>query len=539
MFRATIRYILVASIAALLVLSALTLAPVVRAGNAKFAACQNEISSECLTELGVELAMDDSSPPRYMREIGMLAQMGRFEDAFTLELRIEEAKARPSDNVKKTVNRRLASHRITAAIRRGESLQRAVEETPSVDPGVLWISALDLLERSPYGVSTGLERTPDDQTLIVVSDMAAMIAAMARNEAGSARISHVVYAAELQAAMGNRAEVIHLLEQIPQTEDLRINLTEDLMRLIGSETALRLYNEAGGNRPNILLTAASAEADSARSAAYLERAYKAFSAEKPWPDFGWMERTVRRSADLGHADLALQLARDLALKAQTEPSALPVFPHIMATRGLMAAEADETEVRQSLALAEGSFPQSDKEIVGIGVVSGFIVWGSSGLDAQARGDIANLRGQLGELEAAIQMMDGLENPVFAWNDTLTPDISLEHLNALLSAANVVLSAEEHSYVRAQLATEMSRAGKTKSQMSWALSTATDILQAEQLDGDRAAIIYTSLARVGARLDDQNVERLALTRMAHAALSSRDYGDLIRTGFQWHQSDIVP
>jgi tetratricopeptide (TPR) repeat protein len=408
-----------------------------------------------------------------------------------------------------------------------------------VDPGVLWISALDLLERKPYGPSIGLRRTTDDETLVIVSNMAAMIAAMALNEAERPRLSHLVYAAELQAALGNHEEVIQLLEQIPPTEDPYINLTEDLVRLIGSETALRLYNEVGGSRPNILLTAASAESDPDRSTAYLERAYEQFSNEKPWPDFDWMERTVKRSADLGHANLTLQLARDLALQAQTNQSAFPVFSHIKATRGLIAAQADESEIRQSLELAEGSFPQNDKEVVGIGVVSGPIVWGRSGLDAQARREIANLRGRLGDIEAAIQSMEGIEDPVFAWNDMLSADIPIEHINALLDAANAVLPTEGYYYVRAQLAAEMAHTDKAEAQRSWALSTATDILQAQQLDGDRAVVIYTSLARVGAGLEAPNIESLALERMAQAALISRDYGDLISAGFLWHQSDITP
>jgi tetratricopeptide (TPR) repeat protein len=342
----------------------------------------------------------------------------------------------------------------------------------------------------------------------------------------------LVYAAELQAALGNRAEAIQLLEQVPQTEDLRINLTEDLVRLIGSETTLRLYSEAGGSRPHILLTIASAEPDPDGSTAYLERAYEEFSDEKPWPDFDWMERTIRRSANLGHANLALELARDLDLQAQTEPSAFPVFPYINATRGLMAAQADETEIRRSLERAEGFFPQNDKEVVGIGVVSGPIAWGRSGLDAQARREIANLRALLGDVEAAIQTMNGIEDPVFAWNDMLSADIPIEHINALLDAANAVLPTEGYYYVRAQLAAEMTRTNKTEAQMSWALSTATDILQAQQVEGDRAVVIYTSLARVGVGLQAPNIESLALERMARAALISRDYGDLISAGFLW-------
>lgn len=469
----------------------------------------------------------------------MLAQMGRIEDALALERRVEGEKERPPENVEATVNRRLASHRIAAAIREGESLEAAIGKTPAVDPGVLWISALDLLGRDPYGVSAGPRITPDERTLSVVSDIAERIANMAEDESERPRISHLIYAAELHVALGNRDGAIQLLEALPRTEDHLINPTEDLMRLVGSQTVLQLYREAGGTRLNILLTAASAETDMGRAVEYLERAFSEFSSEEPWPDFTWMERTVEHAASLGSEDLALRLARELADQAQTEPSAFPVFPHIKATRALMVAGASETEIQESLALAESFFPRNDSEIVGIGVVSGPIVWGGSGLDAQARREIANLRARLGEVGAAIQMMDGIDDPVFAWNDMLTSDIPLEHLDVLLGAASAVLSTEEYAYVRAQHAQELLFFGGGKNQRSWAQATSLDLLQGEQLDGDRAAIIYSSLRRVGSKLNDQNIERLALTHMAQAALNSRNFGDLIRAGFEWHQSDHSP
>jgi len=530
---------LLAALAATFVFLALSLAPIGGTDYAKFAACRNEITSDCLTELGVELAMNDQSPPSYMHEVGMLAEMGRFEDAYSLQLSIEEAKERPAENVEDSVNRRLASRRISAAIRRGESLQSVVEQTPSVDPGVLYISARDLLGHSPYGQFTGLRRQPDDQTLIVASELATMIAAMAHNEPERPRISHLVYAAELQAVLGNRAEVIQLLEQIPPTEDPILSLSEDIMRLIGSETALRLYHNAGGSRPNILLTAASAEPDAARAITYLDEAYDAFSTRTPWPDFTWMERTVERSAELGYYYHALQLAQDMAQKAQTEPSSFPVFPHIHASRALLLARADEVEVRHSLTLAESHFPKSDGEVVGIGFVSGLMRWGNSGLDAQARREMANLRARLGDVEAAIALMEDIEEPKIAWSSMLTSDISIEDLNLLLSAAKGALSTEGYSLVRAQLASEMTRTGKSEAQMSWGHATAIEILQSEQLEGDRAVIIYTILARVGDKLEDSAAESLALTRMAQAALNSRDYGDLISAGFHWRQSEFTP
>lgn len=121
MIRTTFRYLVVAAIAATLVFLALALAPKDRAENAKFAVCQSKITPKCLTDLGVDLALNDTSLPRYMREVGMLAQMGRLEDAFTLEHRIEEAKGRSAENMEGTVNRRLASHRIMPLPNKGRA----------------------------------------------------------------------------------------------------------------------------------------------------------------------------------------------------------------------------------------------------------------------------------------------------------------------------------------------------------------------------------------------------------------------------------
>ena len=523
----------------MLVFLTLTFSPGIRAESAKFTGCRNEISSQCLTDLGVEVAMDARSLPPYMREVGMLAQMGRIEEAFALELRILSEKERPPGDIDAAVNRRLASHRITAAIQDGMDLDAAINRTPDVAPSVLWISALGLLGRNPYGVSIGPRIRPDERVLDVVSDMAERIARMAEEELERPQIRHLMYAAELQAALGNRARAIQLLEALPQTENPRINPSEDLMRLVGSQNILRLYREAGGSRPNILLTAASAETDMSRAAEYLERAFSEFSSEEPWPDFGWMERAAERAANLGLEELALQLARELADQAETAPSAFPAFPHIKAARALTAAGAGEHEIQESLALAQSFFPRNEREIVGIGVVSEAIVWGSSGLDAEARREIANLRARLGEIDAAIQMMDGIDDPVFAWNDMLTSDIPLENLSGLLDTASGVLSREEHAYIRAQHAQELLFFGGAEHQRSWARTTATNLLDAAQLNGDRSVLIYSSLTRVGAKLEDQDIQRLALARMAEAALDSREFSDLITAGFHWFRSDYTP
>ena len=256
-------------------------------------------------------------------------------------------------------------------------------------------------------------------------------------------------------------------------------------------------------------------------------------------DFIWIERTVERSAYLGLKELSLQLAHALKDQADTASSAFPVFSHIYATRALIIAGADEAAIRKGISDAKSFFPQDNKEVVGIGIVSGPIVWGSSGLEAEARRAIANLQARIGHVEGAIHMMDGIDDPVFAWSDMLTSDIPLKHLNDLLDAASAILTDEEHAYVRAQHAQELLFFGGMKKQLYWARATANDLLQGRQLSGDRAVLIYSSLTRVGAKLEDQDIERLALTKMAQAALISRDFGDLITAGFRWHQSSLTP
>jgi hypothetical protein len=346
----------------------------------------------------------------------------------------------------------------------------------------------------------------------------------------------MLYAAELQAALGNRAEAIRFLERVPKTKNSPINLSEDLVGLIGSDTALRLYRNAGGTRPHILLKAAAQEPDPVRSTKYLDQAFEASTARSPWPDFEFMERTVRHSAKLGHHDQALNLAREMARQTHIKPAAFPVFPQIFAARAMMAAGAEELEVRQILDLAESSFPQNAGKVVGFGLVSGPIMWGNSGLDAEARREIANLRARLGDLDTARGMMDGLENPVFAWNDMLTPDIPTGHINSLLETAQTVLTVEEYAYVRAQLAASISRSVATEAQVEWAQNEAQDILQTDLLSGEWAVSIYTSVARVGASQQDKGLERAALDRLAQAALKSRSFNDLIQAGFEWHRSE---
>ncbi|WP_460274799.1 hypothetical protein [Celeribacter sp. ULVN23_4] len=444
-----------------------------------------------------------------------------------------------ADRVETRVNRRLAPHLLTAALRRGESLQAAIADTPGIDPGVLRISALDLLGRHPYETHIEPEGTPDAHTLGLVAEMADTIATMAQQELERPKTTALIYAAELHAALGHRDRVMAVLAALPQNmENPLLIMSEDLIRIIGAPEALEIYRNAGGQRTSFLLDLAEADTDQTRAGQYLEQAFSEFQTQKIFPDFSGMEKTANRAAALGLDELSLRLARRLDEQAQTAPSALPVFPHLRAARALLNARAPETEVRASLARAEAAIPGNPYKVVGVGVIGGAYRWSNSGLNAEARRDIARLHARLGEFSKAVQIMEGIDQPVFSWNAMLSADIPVDGLADLLAASEGILPRDGHAYVRAQLAQTLLFSSDTERTRNWARATANDLLTMKKFDGERAALIYSTLARLGTRLNDPDIERLALHRLAEAALASRDYGDLIRAGFNWHKAGMA-
>ena len=471
-----------------------------------------------------------------MREVTWLAQMGRFEAAHALEVRVEEGKGSSLEAAKALADRRVASHKIASAVRSGRKLDEAVGEIPEVNAGVLWITALDLLDRNPYGGARRLEKLPDEGRLEVVREIALQIEEFARDEADLPKTSHLVYAAELFAVEGDWDAALGALQKIPKAEDAHIRMSVDLITFVGVEAALEIYHEAGGSSPHFLLTAAAAEEDIERAEELYEEAFVAFSSITPWPDFSFMHRTVQHAAEQEHSDLSLSLAREMAQQAETTPANFPVFGHIYAARALSAAGAPAEEIRENIDLALSLFPDDPSTLMGLGLVSGPILWGKSGLEAEARRGIANLLARIGELEEAERLMEGLENPVFSWNDMLTSEIPAEHFDGLLLAASKTLNVHELAYVRAQLAAEIFRKDVSAAHREWAILTASEIAQSELVSGERAVWTYTSVLRVAQRANRSDLQEVAYDRIAESAITSGSYTDLIQAGLEWHFGD---
>lgn len=527
MLRISARYGLVAVIALLLVFLLLAYNPYERRSGARLEACRTAPDSVCLTDLGFERAIAKRVLPSYMQEPTWLAQMGRINQARELAGRSLES------NGKQIAPDLFASHEIAAALRGGKTVDQTLRDIPSASPGALWIAALDLLGRNPYGAPRKPTGLPENRITATLDDISEMIATIAADQPANAKARMLVHAAEIQAAVGDRPGAMRYLNKLPQTDVRFLLLSEDLGRLIGTQTARKIYQAAGVSSRHFLKRLAVAEPDHKQAETLFKEAFRAYATDRKWPDFSAMQRLVQQAVANHHNDLALTLARRMARLAETTDYPFQMFANIHAASALMTAGAPDAEIRDSIAFAENLFPKVTSEFIAWGLESGPILWGSSGLEAAARRGVARLRSRLGDIDQARRLMAGLDLPVFSWNDMLTPAIPAEHLDALILSAGEVLIRSELGYVRAQLAAAIIRSDASAAHQKWAVETSRDLLDQELLTGEQAIWAYTSVLRVAVGARVPGMAERALNRMAQSAIRSRSYTDLIKAGLEWH------
>lgn len=499
------------------------------------AECRDAMTSTCLLDLGVAEALGSREVPAYLREVSELAAMGRIEDAAAIELRIQGARSKTPEAALAMTDRAMASHRLAAAIRRGASLEEAIEATPQTDGGTLWIAALDLIGRHPYGLVLEDPAEPDAATQAIVAEMAEAVAGMAAGEAEGARQTHLVHAAELRAELGQREDALRYLSQMPRTGH-GLPLSERLVRLIGPKAALAFYPPSEAQHGGTLRTAAAVARDPSEAEVYVEEAFALAADATPWPDYSDMERTVKVAAKAGLPEQALMLGRRMEELAASGKRLFPAFGHICAARALLAAGANEAEVRGSITHALAEFPSDEGQVVGFGLVGGVMQWGRSGLGAEARHDVAHLLARLGETAGPIGLMEGIGQPDYSWLVVLTPEVSVASYGPLLEAARGAMRQDDFDYVQALLAANIYRFGGSEEHRAWALATAQEILGRERVTGPRAVTVYDLLVEIGFRAGDRGIERRALERLGEAALASGSAADLLRAGIEWHAFD---
>ncbi|GHC57434.1 hypothetical protein [Neogemmobacter tilapiae] len=513
-------------IAAFAIFLALEFLPGRRELNDQYTNCATQMTSTCLADIGVAEASRAKSLPSYLNEIRALGQMEYIDQAFALELRIQQGKESSPEAAIAAANRHVASHRMTAAIMGGQSPRDAFAQTAGADPGSIFISALDLWGDQPYGPRNVVRRLPDDKTRAIISEMAAMIAEKVSGS-GPQSATYRAYAAELFALVGQRDDAVDVLRPLATDENWHERLNDEVFVLIGPEIAAELCGEKVDCQKEMQLRAAEVSGDVAVARTYLSDLFSKAARKEPWPDFTEMGEIIERTAERGDTEQALDFARELAALAQQKRGIFPAFPHIEAAKALALAGADTAEIRHSLDLAEADFPRKENEVVGIGMVSGPIQWGGFGLGAQASREIANLRARLGDIDAAVRLMQGIEQPDYAWSEVLTPDVPVDHLDQLLSAAKSALTEEDFAYVRACHAQELVLFDASQAHLAWSVATSEVILQEGLYGGHKAGWIYRCIATVGFDLKNSSIQRAAIESMGRSALESKDYSSLFR------------
>lgn len=529
--RLTLRFALLALFAAALALLAIVLLPDARVAESRVTACRQAPTPVCLAELGTDLAMTEAKLPAYLREVDWLARLGHLEAAYNLEKRVQLNKGKMAEEAQAAADRRLANHRLAAALRNGRSLKAAIEETPAVGPGDLWIAALTLLGRSPHGDPPDTPKVPEGDLANLLSEMALRIEELAQQDTHA---YHLVKAAEIRAILGERAAALATLSRLPRKEPRALSFSEELFRAVGTGPALAAYESTGATRPHILLNAALAEDDASRKELLLRTAFTAYMDERPWPDFDWMGTTVRRAIAAGQPDVALDLARRTAETARTVKYPFQIFANIHSAEALYVAGAPAQEVRASIDFALNLFPEDQNQYIATGVHMGPILWKSSGLATQARRSIATLLLQLNDVGAARRILQGVErDKIFTWVDVLDPAVAPRHYDQILVWAGEALAEDEFAYVRASFATSLMQASPSDEQRRWALATTQNLLAGRSLRGRLGAEAHSNLIRIAELAKDSQLRQAALASLTEAALDDLNYSSLIRAAIERH------
>ncbi|WP_146038055.1 hypothetical protein [Tabrizicola aquatica] len=347
---------------------------------------------------------------------------------------------------------------------------------------------------------------------------------------GGQKEAALEYAAELYAHLGQRDQARQIFLGIERAGDWNGIVSPMLMDAETGAFALKQCRGRPDCRVRVLHGAAMVAASETEAEAMLREAFAIHLGRQAWPDFTEMGEVVELAVSRKNPTLALAIARDLDRLAQTREGVFPSFPHIAAARALLLAGATVAEVRAALDRAEAEMPGSGGAVIGSGHM-GPITWGG-GIGSQARWEQANPWARLGDLDRAVRLMAGIEDPPYAWGEVLGPDLMPGTLDQLLPAAEDALAGAEFLHLRAQTAAEMVWFNGSPAQRDWALRSVRDVLPAVDPGDDQVLATCRAVARVAQGAGDDALWQAALTCAAETGIQRRDPGLLLDAASLW-------
>lgn len=527
--RNTILLAILACLTSVGLLAVLFLHPYVRAREARFERCMENLSAACLTDLAVDTGLSGNPPLPHSNAMTVLRLIGRDEAAHALIVRAEEFAGRTAEEARLAADASMAAPRLARAVRQGMTHAEAYAFVTSATYSNVYIAALDLLGRSPYGPGVG-SAVPTAAELAAVRGFAELLVSIAGDLSGIRKEGALECAAELFALLGDHDTAAQVFHDIPRAADWTGIVSAQLMNPTIAADALDVCGDRAECRVRVLHRAALVATTGTEAEALLREAFGIHQDQDPWPDFGGMAEVVALAVERGDSALALDLARTLDQLSQSRKDVFPSVPHIFAARSLLQSGAPVAEVSAALDRAEAEMPGNDGAVIGLGHM-GPITWGG-GIGSQARWEQASLRAEIGQLDRAIRLMDGIEEPLYAWGQVLETALPPETLDLMLPAAANTLDEMEFLQLRAQTAAEMFWFNGSPAQQTWAVRTARAVMETVDPGNDMAFDICRAAARVAQGASDETLWLAALTCVGETAIQSRDASKLLEAAGLW-------
>ncbi len=528
-----VRLSLLVSVAAAGLLAVLLLHPDVRAREARFKSCAENLSADCLADLAVETGLAGAPPSSASDGIRILQLLGKDASALALVQRSLDLGNTPDIPGLGGAEAYLAPVRIARAMDQGMTPAEAYSKTP----GARYLhltAALRLLREPPF--ATGRHTDPlsplqRDQ----IAQTAAFLETLAETLQPGWKKNALEMAMELHLKLDDPASVQRLFDRIDWGDDWNGVLSEATIAVVSVDHALSKCRNKPACQVNLYRRAALVEKSPVEAERMLRVAFKQYRDREPWPDFDEMEEVIGLALQRGDHPLALTVALELDQLAQTRTGVFPSFPHIAAARALLASGGNLQDVGAALDRAEAEMPGSGAEAIGLGHM-GPITWGG-GIGSQARWELAALRARLGDVDRAIRLLEVIDDPAYAWGEVLEQDLPPNVQDLLLAAASAALDNGELLRLRARMAGPLATDSASPAQKTRATAVARDVVAKVDLDEESTVRVCHALTFIDGA-SNPDLRRQVLECAGHAALRSRDSGLLLLAAAMWLDFESV-
>jgi predicted RNase H-like HicB family nuclease len=486
----------------------------VRADEAQYDLCAKALSAECLADLATEAGLAGKPPSSFSNGMIVLWMMDREEAAKALIVRGQVQRGKTLEEAEQTAEARFAAPRLARAVRDGMTPEEAYATVPRVDHGSAYIAALELLGRRPYGKGLG-PTVPTEADLVAVAGIAELLVGLAGGLDWKQKETALEYGAELFALLGDRDRATEIFLGIERVHGWRGYIPSDLLSPTIGAAALELCKGQAECRVQVVHRAATVAGTPAEAEAMLREAFGFHQFQEPWPDFDKMDQVVGLAIDRGDSALALELARTLDGLSKTRKGVYPIFPHIFAARALLLAGAPVEDVNAALDRAESE-----------------MLVGSDEIRSQALLEQSRLRALLGEVDWAVRLLEGIEDPTSAWGYVLGPDLPLPTIDTLTSAAANVLTGQELLELRANTAARMLQPEASPAHRDWALRTGREVMAEVDPSDESALHTCYDVVRVAEDTEEDSLLQAGLNCIGQAALRSRDASKMLEAATLW-------